>query len=1495
MSLFTKLLKKSVSNFLRKRKRWVITFMVFIGFLIGLNLVINHYVEKIVGTLIREFVQEKSNGFYTIDFKEIAYVLTEGRLLVNDFKFEIDPGHKENLDLGKLDQHYVYLASIPKLHIDIIEFWSIFVNRKLRVIGIEIGSPDIKIINLNKNKRPKRISFEAGNLYGVISGHLKELKINDFKISDGNLVHETFQGPDYDNFNIKGVTFEVKNFQVNEKSNTRSDKFFYTDDISLEIKNQLLLLKDSIHKVTFDKFYISTLNNELGFENFKLTRRDTTLTNKKTHDHYEVNVPILKLTGIDFLSAYNNNLLMIDSIHLANPTINVKKRSIGVQSKKNRLKLMDILMLYHEQIRINHFNLSDAKLIFIDELRDRPKKYSIDHISAYVKNVKIDTFRNPKYKYGFDFDKADLVIKDYEMTLPDSLNTIKFDEFTISSNPFEIAVKNLIIHPDLSTVSSSKKNRMYADFPYISVSGFDFAKAINKDTFLIKELFVQEPNIKIFPSSTIKTEKQKSAPGGLFGIYESLQIHAKLFTLDKFNIINGKFKLENKAEAPSSDITLNNINLTLENIVVDSSTNTENDLFGSAQLSLSLGNSILNLPTGTVDFGNFQLSSIDKSLKINRMNFILDSTKTNQKLNISLPELIVAGINPNQILFENNIVLDSLKFRNLNVLSDVLEKSLIDKKTSNNSPQQLPRITINHLIGNNTNVDLKKTGSPTFSVEGMSINISNLMLDQSLSDNAINQFDYKKINSISIDHYDFYLTDQQHHLGAENIIWNNKISTFSMEKISLVPYGNPINKYDIKIPRITMSGIDLKGVLKGSYYEGDDILIEEPQINLKLAAGKQKKLTSLDLGFIPILLRNRYHGIKANSFNIQNAAINIHQKVEKGSLIIKTENLNLLTSNFQIDTATEMIPNRFLFADEVELRGDYISAYHQSKSDFYNINHYYISTKEGDIQLKGIYYATNTKKERPNKGDVKLTVENFVIKELDFYEFTQNQTLDLSEIRANNVQFHLTPKNKDYENEVSNLKKKEFPSDSLLLENISNLLDDFSLFHKDQKTEKGNTEKEDFNSTNKEFPFDTLLLKNINIDRIMVTDSKATIENPNTERSALVIPDIWFLAEGVKFNPISAKNLNRIFYSDHIMAKISHFNYVLPDNLSAINIDELILDSKDSSIRATKFALTPLVSRYNYGPAKGFQAAWLEINNKTLSFEKVDFLNLINNHYFSAQTLKVNTLNINVFKDKRIPFPEWQLRPLPQTSLRKIKFIFNVSEIILEDGFVSYQEHAEKASAIGEVFFSDLNATILNLTNDSILTSSHPYAKIGATAKIFGKGAIKAEFQFDLMNAKNIHTYGVEVNPFDLTEFNRILIPSVSVKISSGYNKKIIMMAKANEDYSYGEMKFYYEDLKIALLNRETETPKRLGNVLGSFFANTFIIKTNNPRNLLLRKGDIFFERDEKRAIFDYWTKTFLSGVVSSIGATNNKKKIKKMQEENLKELQTKKTTNSTF
>jgi len=1498
MSLFTKLVKKSISDYLRRRKKWLISATLFIGLLIGVNLVLNHYVDKVVGTLIKEFVHEKSKGFYKVDFKDIAYILNSGRFYMSEFQFAIHPDHEKNLDNDKLNQKYLYAANIPKLHIDIIDFWSIFVNKKLRVIGVEVISPHIKIINLNKNKNPKKISFEAGNLYEVLSGHLDELKVNDFLISDGEFDYETYNGPDYDNFKIKGVTFEVNNFKVNEQASTRTDKIFYTDDIFLEIKDQLLYLKDSIHKVTFDKFYISTSDNEFGFENFNLTRRENTHANVKIHDHYEISLPILRLSGIDFLKAYNNNLLMIDSLQIHDPTINVKKRIKSQRKDSTRNSLLDVAMMYHESLMIDHFSLEDAHFIFTDETKDLPKQYSIDHISAHITKVEIDTDSNSKYQYGFNFDEADLTVNDYEVNLPDSVNTVKFEEFSISSNPFVIKLKDLSINPNIASSTTHEKSMLFASIPYLVITDFDIAKAINMDTFLIDEIYIENPEIKVIPSAKKNSTQKNNSPGGLFGAYESIKSISDYFLIEELNLVNGKFELENRSNNNLNMLTFNDINLSVSNLIVDSLTDTESDILGDIDVALSMNNSSVDLAQGKVELNKIAFNSLNGRLKVDNLKVSSDTTsKHDQIFNINLPELIITGINPNEIFYENKVSLDTLKFQDVSVFVDFL----VDQSSTKTENQKLktitPPISINYLIGIDYDIDVREKGFPLFQANNINFNIANLTLDQSLSDNPLNQFDYDKINLISIDDYDLYLRNQNHLFEAEHILWLNDVSTFSMENISLKPFGVANNRYDIDIPKITMTGINLKKILKESFYDGEEIIIDHPKINLKLAQGRQEKMTSLDLGFIPVLLRNRYLGAKAKSFDVRDAEIYFHQKIENDSLILEAENFNLLVDNFEVDSTTEMLPDRFLFANDVRLHGDYISAFHQSNSDFYNINHYYVSTKEGEIRLNGVYYSINTKNEFPDKGKMKLSIENLNLLGFDFFDLTQNRTLDIAEIQIDNADFQITKNpvanangqkrdsiNREMQKyHLENTPNQQLPSESRILEDISKTLEKELLKSKPVVVEKKN------NLSSSEFPFDTLLLKNIDIGRILLTDSKVNFETTDDHNTGLVVPDIWFLAEGIHYNPVSAKDSSRIFYSDNVMAKITNINYVLPDNLSSIKVDELIVNSTDSTIKAINFALLPLVSKYDYGPAKGFQSTWLQIENDSITLEKVDFLGIINNNKLTAQSLNVNKIDISVFRDKRVPFPEWQRRPLPQSSLRDLKFTFGIDTIQLTDGYITYQEHSEKAYTTGEVFFSELDALILNLTNDSARIQLYPKARIGVSTKIFDEGAIKGEFLFDLVDMENIHSYGIDVEPFDLTEFNRILIPSASVQISSGDNKRIIMTARANEHYSYGEMKFYYEDLKIKLLNRETETPKGLGNVLGSFFANTFIIKSNNPRNLFLRKGDIFYERDKKRAIFNYWTKTFLSGVVSSIGATNNKKKIKKMQEENLKKIQAEK------
>jgi hypothetical protein len=87
-------------------------------------------------------------------------------------------------------------------------------------------------------------------------------------------------------------------------------------------------------------------------------------------------------------------------------------------------------------------------------------------------------------------------------------------------------------------------------------------------------------------------------------------------------------------------------------------------------------------------------------------------------------------------------------------------------------------------------------------------------------------------------------------------------------------------------------------------------------------------------------------------------------------------------------------------------------------------------------------------------------------------------------------------------------------------------------------------------------------------------------------------------------------------------------------------------------------------------------------------------------------------------------------------------------------------------------------------------------------------------------------------------------------------------------------MIFRYEDLKVSLIRSMEQPSPGLGKSLATFFANTFVVRTKNPAPFL-RKSSVFYERDHARGIFNFLTKTTLSGIVESIGARSNRKKIK--------------------
>lgn len=88
-----------------------------------------------------------------------------------------------------------------------------------------------------------------------------------------------------------------------------------------------------------------------------------------------------------------------------------------------------------------------------------------------------------------------------------------------------------------------------------------------------------------------------------------------------------------------------------------------------------------------------------------------------------------------------------------------------------------------------------------------------------------------------------------------------------------------------------------------------------------------------------------------------------------------------------------------------------------------------------------------------------------------------------------------------------------------------------------------------------------------------------------------------------------------------------------------------------------------------------------------------------------------------------------------------------------------------------------------------------------------------------------------------------------------------------NNRAATGEVRFIYNDLKVDLLNQDDPDNPALKEVLGTWLANWFVVKTDNPtRNQSLRMGNIYFDYEAKRSIVSYWCQGLLSGIKESVG-----------------------------
>jgi hypothetical protein len=372
------------------------------------------------------------------------------------------------------------------------------------------------------------------------------------------------------------------------------------------------------------------------------------------------------------------------------------------------------------------------------------------------------------------------------------------------------------------------------------------------------------------------------------------------------------------------------------------------------------------------------------------------------------------------------------------------------------------------------------------------------------------------------------------------------------------------------------------------------------------------------------------------------------------------------------------------------------------------------------------------------------------------------------------------------------------------------------------------------------------------------------------------------IVTGFKSN-MSIANLNIDFRAnkpleyDATAVEFEFSEVKLPEELYTFRIRQIKMDLFNKSFKADSIQVIPDVGKLEFGRRHGFEIDRFEGLVPYIKADGISFA--FNDSTRVKASLAEVQFYLKIFRDKRLRFIE-KSKLLPIAALRSLPFRLMIDTLKVTKSYVQYEEFAEGASEAGHIFFDKMYAVFENINSEAQTGNT----RLVAHASLLGKGDVDVVVTFPLEKSKRAIVKG-SIKDFNIPEINSMLTPTTQIKVESGNMKELSFNFSFNTTRSDGEIELNYENLKLITFKDDEKTKNDEPEIdnLKTFIMNTFIFRKNMDENVPeeKRKGTIMYVRDDSRSIFNFWSKSLVSGIKSAynldkVEAKQSERQLKK-------------------
>ena len=386
----------------------------------------------------------------------------------------------------------------------------------------------------------------------------------------------------------------------------------------------------------------------------------------------------------------------------------------------------------------------------------------------------------------------------------------------------------------------------------------------------------------------------------------------------------------------------------------------------------------------------------------------------------------------------------------------------------------------------------------------------------------------------------------------------------------------------------------------------------------------------------------------------------------------------------------------------------------------------------------------------------------------------------------------------------------------------------------------------------------------IQIDSVLITGAQLRTSNRNTGKLIIEVKNIDLSLLDVKVDSIADADTTRFLFSKGFNVNVSKIAWPSPNRLYDYIVENISLNSTAGTLSVNQILISPRLGENAFVNAIPTQDDRFNFSFNNVVFSGIDMQKL-SNEFLKAETMSIGNSAFKIYRDLARPRDKKnRVGYYPQQVLDDVPLVFNIGKVNILNSFVEYKERNHITRQSGLVQFYSVNGTITNFTNDK--HAPNKVMKAFINSRFLNKTSLKTNWTFYLFNPKGRFDVSGTMDAIDGKDVNALAEPMGPASIKEGRFNGLTFDLHGNDHSMNGNVKLLYEDLKVAILEKDkgaTETDKKF---LTSLLAN-FVIKNSNPKGEdEVRVQQVYLSRNTNRSLFYLCWKTIFKGIKETVG-----------------------------